>query len=392
MGIYNDAFDGLGDGDSTSMWVKPIDMLKISFGKFDSSDDGLRGDFTYGSWAWLRPFNWLYNGEGLTFSGVQNTGALVELDPIEGLHVAVNIPFTSKTYEKDLVTGEVAISEFEDTYRGAQVALGYNIDGIGTIKVQWIGKNSSSSSWGYKKKWDGVTDLAKMTTEQKYYGDVEAAFDLKAVENLYVTLGGRFSVMESNYHAEEWTTHYKLDSYGYNSVDTKRDWAWVTCAELAELAKVALGVSYNIMDGFTVFADGAVAFYNDIEILNTTIKEDPRFSFGIGISYAIPGVDGLSLDADFRYLSKAKYKYGGDVEDLDTVIGWIKDADDTASFPSDANASISFLIGLNKTVGSNGLIGIGFQGGNKIEGFSNEAIKARDDFIWAVPVKLQVSF
>jgi hypothetical protein len=421
MGIYNDAFDGLGDGDSTSMWVKPIDMLKISFGKFDSGDDGLRGDFTYGSWAWLRPYNWLYDGEGLTFSGVQNTGALVELDPIEGLHVAVNIPFVkAATYTskeeatiatKDSlhkITDGYSTVEAEDTYKMAQVALGYNIDGIGTVKAQWIGKNDKIEK--EENYFNG-----KAAT---YYGDIEAAFDLKAVDNLYVTFGGRFSAMDGNYYKRSskdkaakagsgYTWVFTKDADGNPAVSDAGYWEAnegseaVELPTLKELAKIALGVSYNIMDGLTVSADGAVAFYNGLDEkwggITYKYEQDPRFSFGVGVSYVILGVDGLSVDADVRYLSKAKvkYTYGDWTKTVSGEDANVEYVDDNASKTVFLNGrdSISFLIGLNKTVGSNGLIGVGFQGVTHGYGFSNGAIEGVEDkFSWAVPVKLQFSF
>ena len=63
MGVYNDVYDGLGTGDRFNLWVKPTDTVKISIGKYDSPDNGLRGDLCYGSWNWLRPYNWAFDGE-----------------------------------------------------------------------------------------------------------------------------------------------------------------------------------------------------------------------------------------------------------------------------------------------------------------------------------------
>jgi hypothetical protein len=349
---------GLTNGDRAVMWVKPIDMLKLSFGKVDGGDDGLRGDFTFGSWTWLRPYNWLYDGEGLTFTGYSfgvnggrddNIGATIELDPIEGLHVVVAVPLESD------------IAEAENVYKQTQVALGYTIDGIGTIKAQWIGKNETIAK-----------NKSISLDEENYYGDIEAAFDLKAVENLYLTVGGRFSLMSSNYYSVANATKYTLDKYTKDGAATKVD-TEATNPGFAELAKVALGVSYNIMDGFTVFADGAVAFYNDVKVGNVTYKEDPRFSFGVGINYVI--MDGLDLDADVRYLSKTTYNSGYKNFYVDEVA---------------ADASVSFMVGLTKNIGSSALLGIGFQGGNKVKKLGN--LKAKDDFIWAVPVKMQIGF
>ena len=83
-------------------------------------------------------------------------------------------------------------------------------------------------------------------------------------------------------------------------------------------------------------------------------------------------MDGLNLAADVRYKN----------------IGYGKEGDDGA---------ISFLVGVNKSVSSNGSLGIGFQGATNGCGFvqsdgkglvANEA----DDFVWAIPVSVSVWF
>ncbi|MBP3367221.1 MAG: outer membrane beta-barrel protein [Treponema sp.] len=319
MGVFNDFSDGLGQGDRAVLWVKPVDMLKVSLGKFDSPDNGLRGDFTYGSWNWLKPYNWLQDGEGLTFDGVSKNGLMVELDPVEGLHIFAAVP---------LAGGSSFATTAEDTYRNVQVGFGYSIADIGRIKAQFIGD--------YEEGVDGDKT-----------GEIGVAFDLTAVENLYVTIGGRFGIADKD--------------------------------EFADYEKVSVlaGVSYQVTDEFKVSVDGGFRMFQD-KCRGKDGDDDMAFGVGAGIDYAL--MDGLALAADVRYMS-----IGG------------KDDDGT----------VSFLVGVNKSVGSNGSIGIGFQGSTNGCGFIHgngwsDGLKAgwnkdgeandADQFCWAIPVSVSVWF
>ncbi|UKI55995.1 MAG: hypothetical protein L6V90_02030 [Treponema succinifaciens] len=134
MGVYNDFESGLGQGDDAYLWVKPVDTVKVSVGKFDSPTNGLRGDFCYGSWNWLRPGNWAYGGEGLTFEGIWRQGMMLEADPMDGLHAFAVIPMSS------------SYKSAEEVYRNIQVGFGYAIEGVGKLKAQFIG------DYGYTTK------------------------------------------------------------------------------------------------------------------------------------------------------------------------------------------------------------------------------------------------
>ena len=279
-------------GDNAYIWVKPVDMIKVAYGKFDSPEAGFRGDLCYGSWDWLRPTFVNYD-EGLTFSGNGSEGAMVNVTPIENLAVYGFVPtsttgdFSTRTY-KQFGNGEVAAAKA-----------------------------------GYFGKYDKQGDYERL-------GNIEAAFDLTAVENLFVTAGFRYALGDKEMIGEN------------------------------DLMKIALGASYQIMDGFKVSASGLVYLYE------SDTKIDPTFIVGAGVDYAI--MDGLTLNADVRYKSETSVDGNG--------------------FEDDA---ISFLVGVDKTVGSNGSIGLGFQGVTNGQGF-NDTLKNQDKFAWAVPLKVQVSF
>ena len=321
MNVFNDMSMDISAGDRAVLWVKPVDMVKISVGKYDSPDNGLRGDFCYGSWNWLRPYNWTFDGEGLTFDGIWRKGMMIEADPIEGLHAFVVIPMED-------ANADSYYKKAEDTYRNVQIGFGYAIDGVGKLKAQFIGDDS------YTTDTDGDRDETKTT------GQIGVAFDLNAVENLYVTVGARFGIADKDY------------APGY-----------------LKMAFTA-GASYQVSDAMKFSVDGGYKQYQDKVVGKAGDKKDNEFFVGAGVDYTI--MDGLNLAADVRYKN----------------IGYGKEGDDGA---------ISFLVGVNKSVSSNGSLGIGFQGATNGCGFVQSGGKGlvaneADDFVWAIPVSIGVWF
>ncbi|WP_295800437.1 hypothetical protein [uncultured Treponema sp.] len=343
MGVYNDFESGLGQGDDAYLWVKPVDTVKISVGKFDSPTNGLRGDFTYGSWNWLRPFNWVYDGEGLTFDGIWRSGLMVEADPMEGLHAFAVIPMSS------------SYASAEEVYRNIQVGFGYAIEGVGKLKAQFIG------DYGYTTKTtetgDYYLDTADGTIKQssvaydkdqdKTTGQIGVAFDLNAVENLYVTVGARFGIADKDYAPD----YLKM--------------------------AFTVGASYQVSEQMKFSVDGGWKQYQDKVLAG---NDDSLFFVGAGVDFNV--MDGLAAVADVRYISNNYGKAGDD-------------------------GAISFLVGVNKSVSSNGSLGIGFQGATNgcglvmNDGSGIEAGKSYtlgkdggdgDEFVWAIPVSVSVWF
>ncbi|WP_277300080.1 porin [Treponema succinifaciens] len=321
MNVFNDMSMDITAGDRAVLWVKPVDMIKISVGKYDSPDNGLRGDFCYGSWNWLRPYNWGFDGEGLTFDGIWRKGMMIEADPIEGLHAFVVIPMED-------ANADSYYKKAEDTYRNVQIGFGYAIDGVGKLKAQFIGDDS------YTTDAEGDRDETKTT------GQIGVAFDLNAVENLYVTVGARFGIADKDY-----------------------------APDYLKMAFTA-GASYQVSDAMKFSVDGGYKQYQDKTVGKDGDKKDNEFFVGAGVDYTI--MDGLNLAADVRYKN----------------IGYGKEGDDGA---------ISFLVGVNKSVSSNGSLGIGFQGATNGCGFVQSGGKGlvadeADDFVWAIPVSVSVWF
>ena len=337
MNVFNDMSMDISAGDRAVLWVKPVDMIKISVGKYDSPDNGLRGDFCYGSWNWLRPYNWGFDGEGLTFDGLWRKGMMIEADPIEGLHAFVVIPMAD-------ANADSYYTKAEDAYRNVQIGFGYAIDGVGKLKAQFIGDDSYTT--------DAEGDRDETTTT----GQIGVAFDLNAVENLYVTVGARFGIADKDYRPD-----------------------YIKMAFTA-------GASYQVSDAMKFSVDGGYIQYQDDCTVRNDEAVDNVFFVGAGVDYTI--MDGLSLAADVRYMSNVKGINTKDADAVKNFKGYGKDYDEGA---------ISFLVGINKSVSSNGSLGIGFQGATNGCGFVQSGGKGlvaneADDFVWAIPVSVSVWF
>ena len=354
MGVYNDVTMSLSAGDEANLWVKPMDIVKVSYGKYDNNT--LRGDLCYGSWNWLRPTSsWIAEDEGLLMSGNGGTGLMAEITPMENLYIQALVPITTEQVKAGT------------TYKNLRGGFAYTVPGLAKIKAQYIGKGAGSTDEKTveTKGWvtvdpsdpatftvdeDGtihaIEDPATTTTttvpgtDGNSNCDIEAEVDVLAVEGLYAGVGFRYDVRKDG----------KENNAGEENM------------------KVALGVSYQVMPELKVSASGAFfTFYGE--------KVDPRFQAGLGVDYDLG--DGLAVNADFRYLSKA----GVDGE------------------KADYTDHMAFSVGVQKSVSSNGYIGVAFQGQTNSGNFANNVItgKPNDDgemknFTWAIPVALSVWF
>lgn len=141
-----------GIGDTAYFWAKPWSWLELKVGKVQ--DDTGRGNGAYGIFNWKR-MGLGSTGEDVTFTrfgngaGGQANGAIVKVTPVDGLWIIAAM---------DVQDNQPAEKTYLDN---AQYGAGYVIDGIGHIRAQYIGQSKK----------------------------VNAAFDLTAVENLFVTVG-----------------------------------------------------------------------------------------------------------------------------------------------------------------------------------------------------------
>ena len=347
MGIYNDSTMGkLNSGDEANLWVKPLDIVKVSYGKYDNNT--LRGDLAYGAWNWQRPNSaWIQGDEGLLMSGNGKTGLLAEITPMENFYVQALLPITDQVVKAG------------DTYKQIQAGFAYTVPGLVKVKGQYIGTGHGKASDEEIAEAEtaaaaAIADflaapsadtLAAVEASAKALADtegnsncaLEAEVDVLAVEGLFAGVGFRYDVIKDG-----------KDLYG----DSQK-------------MKIALGASYQVMPELKVSASGAFFQYYD----NDAMK--PRFQAGAGVDYDLG--DGLAANADFRYVSPKK-NADGKVENSDHM---------------------AFSVGVTKSVSSNGYIGVAFQGMTNSGDFAGMEGQLKDGdakFVWTVPVALSVWF
>ena len=325
--------DKINHGDRSVLWVKPIDMVKLSVGYFDDGDNGFRQGSGFGVWDWLRPKNTtdlFFDGDDAIMDKKSGDGFIAEILPVDGLKVMANIPF--------LKTGTY-IQDAYDIYKKTQIGAAYTIDGTGTLKVLWTGVSEESKI--ADKKYD-------------YTGKIGVAFNLTAVENLNLAIGAKFDIVDEDYKVDD--SDFSKKSFG--------EWGGAK-----NKAYFALNAGYQVSDAMKFSLAGGVKLFKESGF-------DPRWGIGAGVDYVV--MDGLTLNTDVRYISETKYSKDG--KKLDGK-------DD----------AVSFLVGVSKGfsngslgVGFEGITnGIGFSG---IPAGKDDKGKAHDGFMWCVPVVLTFSF
>ena len=262
VGVVADVkFDGgnVAVNDNAYIWVKPASWLKVQIGQ--SFDDTLRGNACFGTWDWLRPGNIL--GEDLTFVRVcQNPlsgayapvqGAIVMLDPIEGLHlsVALNMPFahTDTPYWDGYVP-----QTWETLAKKIQVQAGYTIPDVMQIKAQWIGNGANG-------------------------GVVNAAVALKAVEGMTLDVGAFIPVEDASKTtiAAFWGMGFDALSVNVNAkVDLAKD------ADNATKVAAGAGVGYDFGNGLSCGADVRYS-----QSFKANVNNDPAIAFAAWLDKGI---------------------------------------------------------------------------------------------------------
>lgn len=338
--LFGDGASGFSAGDYRAIWYQPVDWFKAMVGHIDNGYT-MRGDVCYGSWNWFRPGNWYYEDEGLTFQLPNRDGLQLEFFPVEGLQILAHLSLAPNG----------GFGDFTDQIKNSLVAVGYTIGDVGTIKVAYVGgysdvKASEPKKAGYYDK-DGkvilpsdekfipglvsgeITYIAEDekngVSARKTFGNAQVGFDLKGIENVWLTVGAKFNIAD-----------------GYSDGD--------------EIAKVALGGNFQLTDSFGLAASIALKLRDAVS---------PGMQAGVGINVGLTDVLGLAADIRWK----------GDLEDNEH---WI-----------------SFMVGLNWAMSSNGEMGIGFQGTTNGNGFIGDGgLKAAksDAFCFAVPIRFGLWF
>jgi len=246
-------------GDEQKIWIKPMDMLKVSVGC--AYDDTLRGNGTFGSWDWLRPSG--INGEDVTFmrvrtdmnSAMGRQGAIIALDPMKELHAYVSFNSLSST------------TLMEDAMKNIQVGAGYTIGTLGQIRAQYVGLFTPEVVEDPEAGIVGADEV-----DASY---INAAFKLTMVQNLYADFGVFFPT--------------DSDGAGYDMRFAAYVKYTMGAIGIHGLANVTLNKKYDELEP----ADPA----------NPGTEEEMAMEFGVGLDYALG--NGLGVVLDFRYFNEA---------------------------------------------------------------------------------------
>ena len=168
---FNGDGNSIGAGDNQFIWAQPIEGLRLAVGKIE--DNTLRGDEAFGGFNWLRSASNSGIGEGITFArtdaddGENSQGAEIKYQGY-GFTAIAMIRDPTDRYE---VSDMISDINFD---------VAYDIANIGMIKA---GIHSDPED-----TLNGSTTVGGFTYDynSSFY---QFAFDLKAVENLNLSVG-----------------------------------------------------------------------------------------------------------------------------------------------------------------------------------------------------------
>jgi hypothetical protein len=279
-----------GISDNAKLWVKPFDMLKLTYGKF--VEDDFRGGFAAGDddlagrgGTGGRNGDWVFS----RFQVGSGNGLHIALNPIEALKIEAAV---------DLGNAATAKGDISDVYGTIQFGVGYTIADVGVARVQFIagktenaatGLGKTGSGSGHSLSGFGPNDELATTRAHR----IEAAFRLNAVPNLGLDIGFKVPL-------------------AYEEDDTK-------ITQQQDYVVAAFG-NYKVSDPLSIDFQVITSFGGKADYDGTTTYENP---FGLYV-FVQPKYD-LNADVGFgahiALLSTGKYK---------TLVGTdLKEADDT---------------------------------------------------------------
>ena len=324
MNADNYGTTGIGVHDIAHFWAKPWSWLEVKVGK--TQDDTGRGNIAYGMFNWKR-MGAGWTGEDVTFTrfgdgkGGQAQGAIVKVTPVEGLWAIAAF---------DVQDNGEAVSTFGNH---AQYGIGYEIDGIGHIRAQYIGGKNT-------------TDVDGSTVPED---QINAAFDLAAVENLYLTVGAYIPL--------------HLNRGNFAMTDKIED----TIPQV----KLAVGASYKVAAvTFNAFFVGNLPNTLKDKDGNNIVTKD--FNCQVGVGADVDLGNGIGLVADVRFSSAVSYS-------------------NSSTTLKASGEEVVFLVGASKAL-TNGSIGIGFQGDINTVITSDFKDNSNTRFNWCIPVVISASF
>ena len=330
-----DGYSVLGINDTAFFWAKPWEFLEVKIGKVQ--DDTGRGNLCYGMFNWWR-MGFGGAGEDLTFTrfgnggGGQAQGAIVKVTPVEGLWIIGAFDLVEHVGDWTRPDYTEATKVFGNY---SQYGVGYNIDGVGSVRAQYIGQANAINKDG-----DTVAN-----------GKAEVAFDLTAVDGLYVTVGAQIP-------------------FAFDALDVSG-----TYPKASNQVKIAAGADFKLA-AVTLHAIVDARLPNTVSksVGSIDVKTTLGGRIGVGVGADVDFGNGIGLVADIRFNSAQDRVYEVSVADVTATETEVKE-----------DSTLSFLVGLSKGL-TNGSIGVGFEG--EIQKITTSDSK----FNWAIPVVISASF
>ena len=263
--------------------------------------------------SWSEQEGWTFND----YLDAGGKGVSIVATPVEGLTLGVGIPLVidqtanwdAPTYKNTDGISKDGPKTLSGIYaHGAAYVGAYAIEGIGTIKAAVKTEPKSGD---------------------KSHTKLGFAFDLSAVENLFVTVGAKIDTLEKTYKEINAYARYNMDALAIHAI-----------------VGTVIGGQYKNKDGED--KDGGFGFLA-----------------GAGVDYNLDG--GIGIFADIRYANNVYYSQ------------------------SQADNCDCFTLGAGVTKGfSNGLIGVAFEGATNSK--SRYQQKDGKQFGWEIPVKFEYWF
>ncbi len=278
-----------GLGDNADIWIRPIEQIKLNFGKMDHNE--LRGDAAFGIWNWDRiGVVGKTDEEGWTFPDLFDVeGFSAIFYPIEGLTVGAAVPID--------LTGTSPKTIVDAYIHGARYGAAYTILDIGTVKAGAVTNPVSTET---ATLWGSNSGAAVIL-------DVVASFDFTLVENLLVSVGTvipTYSFVQPNKKASTDVRaygKYDIDAFTIHAlagtrIGTYDDNANNTRSEGAFGFRVGAGVDYAFENNVGLFAD--VQYANGIWMANDSSANKDAFTFGLGVTKGFSnGLIGIAFEA-----------------------------------------------------------------------------------------------
>jgi hypothetical protein len=314
QGSPSGTYTNWGVSDNAKLWVKPFDMLKLTYGKF--VEDDFRGGFA-GSDDDVagRGGTGGQNGDWVFSRFLVGSG--------NGLHIALN-PIEALKIEAAVDLGNAAAGgDISDVYGTIQIGVGYTIADVGVARFQFIagttenaakglGKTGSGSGQmtlaGFGPTWgslmggddyDSVADTTPALLAATGAHRIEGAFKVTAVPNLGLDIGFKVPLA------------YEGDLPAAMGDSDKKP-------TIQQDYLVAAFGNYKLSDPLSLDFQVIASFGGKLDYDGKTIYENP-FGLYVFVQPKYNLNDDVGFGAHIALLSKGTYKVSSDGNDAKEV-------------------------------------------------------------------------